>query len=105
MLQSNSKVSDGMGGFTDSWIDVRELKGVFMNRKAKELFSNHSEKVSSNHYFSVKNMRDLYVDESFRFYYNSKVYEIVFISNPGEKKNITIFHLEKYEDSGSGSGC
>lgn len=90
MLQQVSGVSDGMGGFTPTWADIRELKGSLIYLKAKESFANNVTSTISTHFFQCDFPKDITVTEKDRLTHNGDIYEITLSENVS-KRDISLY--------------
>jgi SPP1 family predicted phage head-tail adaptor len=90
MLQQKSEVSNGMGGFTTTWVGIKELKGSLIYLKAKEGYSNNVTSTVSTHFFQCNFPKDVTVTEEDRLVYDGDIYEITLSENVS-KRNISLY--------------
>jgi len=90
MLQQVTEVSDGMGGFTPTWVDIRDLKGSLIYLRAREGYSNNVTSTVSTHFFQCIFPKDITVTEKDRLTYDGDIYEITF-SEDVSKRGITLY--------------
>lgn len=94
-IQRASETSDGMGGMTVTWSDLKELKGTLLAFKRNEFFTNNVVRAISTHFFTCKYPRDVTITEKDRVSYNSDIYEITFVDNPAERNINLVLDLKK----------
>ena len=89
-LQRQTSVSDGMGGFTDTWYSVRYLKGSLIFLKAREGYANNVTSTLSTHFFQCDFPKDITVTEKDRLFYSGDIYEII-LAEDVSKRGITLY--------------
>lgn len=96
-LQQKTQTSDSMGGFTDSWVRVNDLKGVLTVARGNEFFRDNRRAVISTHYFMCNKPKDITITEEYRIVYNSENYEVLLVNKVAQKNRFLIFELRKID--------
>lgn len=82
-LQRYSEASNGMGGFTHTWSDVKTIKGVLIAISGNERFSTSKETVYISHCFYCDYF-DTAITERDRFLKGNRKFDIELINNVAE---------------------
>lgn len=94
-IQRKSEVSDGMGGFVTTWIDVAPIRGTLTNVERNEKFLSDSTRVMSTHYFMTRYNPNITITEADRLAFGTEIYEIVFVDNISKKNRHWEISLRK----------
>ena len=94
-IQRNSRTSDGMGGFTDSWQGLKKLKGQLFALRNRDWYKNSIVGSDSTHYFIVdyKDWVDITAED--RLVYKGQIYQITYVNNLAERNITIILELKK----------
>jgi len=90
VLQQYSLVSDGMGGYTDSWQAKRKIKGVLIPLTGDERMITGKTEVFADYKFIIDYPLGLTITEKDRFVLKARVFDISLITDPAEQHR----HLE-----------
>ena len=84
-LERKSETADGMGGFTETWADVKDIKGVLCNVRGDERVSADKLTVISTHNFYID--YESGITEEDRFTTSTRTFKINWINNAGGNQN------------------
>jgi SPP1 family predicted phage head-tail adaptor len=87
-LQSKTDTSDSAGGFATTWTTISTISGVLTQARGSEQNRTNRTVVYSTHTFFCEKPSS--ITEKDRFIYDSRVFNIVMIRNPGNMNH----HLE-----------
>jgi len=90
VLQKHTLVSDGMGGYTDTWQAKRKMKGVLLSLSGRERFVTGKTEVFRTHKFVVDFPIGISVTEKDKFVLGARTFDIQVVADPAE----THRHLE-----------
>jgi len=85
-LQYPTKVSDGMGGFTETWTDADTIWAAIWPISANELVRSMQQTMEISHRFRIRYRNVLRPD--WRIKYGNRYFNIVSIINPNEKNKL-----------------
>lgn len=90
VLQKHTLVSDGMGGYTDTWQAKRKMKGVLISLPGRERFVAGKTEVFRTHKFMVDYPIGLTITEKDKFVLGARKFDIKSVTDPAEQHR----HLE-----------
>ena len=94
VIERESKISDGAGGFDSTWAKLVSLKGVLLPLVSREKFVSDSIKSISTHYFQCR-YSNYVITTADRVLYNSEYYDITYADNCVERNILLILYLKK----------
>ena len=86
ILQYKTRVSDGMGSFTETWNDGDTIYAAIWPTSAKELVAADSVSMVVSHRIRIRYRKD--IRASWRIKYKNAFYNIVSIVNPNMENKI-----------------
>lgn len=89
-LERKTLTADGQGGYTESWQDLRKIKGVLVPLPGNERFITGKVEAYRTHKFFIDYPKDLTITEKDRFILGTRKFDIRFIGDPAEQH----IHLE-----------
>jgi len=96
VLQRRTESVDSQGSVTESWQDIKSLKGVLTSSpKAKDGLTEEYDKNTeiSTHFFSIDYPMGITITTEDRFRFGINYYKILFIANPSNANRHLEFHL------------
>lgn len=94
-LSRSTEIADGMGGFTFTWADVRDVTGTFSTISEKERMMYGKKAAAASYKFVVDYQFSSDILVTDRFLYGSHVDEIIGTENPMNQNRFVIFFLEE----------
>jgi SPP1 family predicted phage head-tail adaptor len=82
-FQSRQRVSDGMGGTTDTWVNITTLSSVWAHirpKSGKESTNYERVNAEANYIFAIRNRSDIL--ESYRILWDSEPFNISAVLKP-----------------------
>jgi len=98
MLQRSTSVSDGMGGYTLTWADVKPYKGVFSILSDRERMMYGKKAEGAEYRFVLDDVFGHDITTSDRFENCGRIFEIVSKENPMNQDRFSIFMLKEFVD-------
>lgn len=84
-LQSVTETSDGLGGVTESWQNVRIVSGVFVSNRGNETLSIGNKTVFATHFFFCDYSKSVTITEKNRFILGTRTFDILFVDDIGNQ--------------------
>lgn len=82
-LQQSTNTTDDYGSIARTWSTVRTMRGVLTPSNGRETVVHDKITVRGTHVFYVDCKPTITFDETYRFMLGSRVFDIVFIEQPG----------------------
>ena len=82
MLQKVVETSDGEGGYTEVWQDVKKCWAQIKPFGAKQVFEYKSLNVKATHRIKVR--ANIIVEENYRICYKTRTFEVLTVENEDE---------------------
>lgn len=82
--------SDGMGGYTSGWAGLRNITGVLSTIRGDERLSADKLTVIQDHNFYIDYPIGITLTEKDEFYYGTRQFKIIYISNVGSNQNLRL---------------
>lgn len=95
VLSRSTEVDDGMGGFTFTWTNVRDVIGTFSTLTERERMMYGKKAAAASHKFVVDYQFSSDILLTDRFIYGSHIDEIIGTENPMNQNRFVIFFLEE----------
>ena len=84
-LQDYTKISDGEGGYVNSWFTEGQLWAAVFPIKASQVFDYRSISTEVTHIIEIDGLEDR-VNDKKRFLFNDRIFEILTIEDVQERK-------------------
>jgi SPP1 family predicted phage head-tail adaptor len=96
-LERKTKTRDAAGGYTETWADVAEYKGVLCTLSGNEILKYYKMTVEATHNFYLDFIHGETITEQDRFYDGTRTFEILFVNNIGANQSKALKILLKEE--------
>lgn len=90
ILERKILTADDQGGYTETWRQVRKMKGVLISLRGNERFITGKTEVYRTHKFIVDYPKDLIITEKDRYTLGDRKFDIQVVVDPAEQH----IHLE-----------
>lgn len=95
VLSRSTEVEDGMGSFTATWTDVRDIIGTFSTLSERERIMYGKKAAAASHKFVVDYQFSSDILLTDRFVSGSHIDEIIGTENPMNQNRFMIFFLSE----------
>jgi len=98
MQQRSTSTSDGMGGYSLAWADVKARKGVYavLNDRERMMYGKKAE--GAQYKFILDDVFGHDITTSDRFENCGRIFEIIGKENPMNQDHFSIFFLKEFVD-------
>ena len=96
-LQRRNDISDGMGGYTTVWYEIKKIRGTLAIVDKWEKFVSDSIRVKSTHIFMADYDPSVVITEADRLRYKNEIYEIVFADDVAKREIFWSIYLKRFQ--------